>query len=107
MGDYCHETNAELTKNFGKPQHIVAAYLDQLEKWPKPGLDVPNTFVSFSSFLSRLVQTFRLLNFKADLKFLAVLRMVRDKLNTTIIFRWKQHTKSQALLQLNLIRFAD
>ena len=32
-GDYYHET--------------VAAYLDQLEKWPKPRLDEANSFVSF------------------------------------------------------------
>ena len=35
-GDYYHEAIAELTRKFGKPQHIVAAYLDQLEKWPNP-----------------------------------------------------------------------
>ena len=58
--DYYHEAIAELTRKFGKPQHIVAAYLDQFEKYPKPRLDEPNSFVSFSSFLRRLVQTFRL-----------------------------------------------
>ena len=45
---YCyHEAIAELTRKFDKPQHIVAAFLDQLEKWPKPRLDEPNSFVSF------------------------------------------------------------
>ena len=58
-GDYYHEAIAELTRKFG----FVAAYLDQLEKWPKPRQDELNTFVSFSSFLRRLVQTFRLQNF--------------------------------------------
>ena len=38
-GNYDHEVIAELTRKFGKPRHIVAAYLDQLEKWPKPRLD--------------------------------------------------------------------
>ena len=73
----------------------------------EPRLDEPNTFVSFSSFLRRLVQTFRLHNFEADLKSSAVLRMARDKLNATMIIRWNQHTRSQALLQPNLTHFAD
>ena len=105
--DYYHEAIAELTRKFGKPQHIVDAYLDQLEKWAKPRLDEPNTFVSFSSFLRRLVQTFRLHNFEADLKSSAVLRMARDKLNPNMIIRWNQHTRSQGLLQPNLTHFAD
>ena len=106
-GYYYHEAIAELTRKFGKPQHIVAAYLDQLEKWPKPRLDEPNSFVSFSSFLRRLVQTFRLHNFEADLKSSAVLRMAREKLNPNTIIRWNQHTRSQGLLQPNLTHFAD
>ena len=106
-GDYYHEAIAELTRKFGKSQHIVAAYLDQLEKWPKPRQDEPNTFVSFSSFLSRLVQAFRLHNFEADLKSSAVLRMARDKLKATMIIRWNQHTRNQALLQPNLTHVAD
>ena len=106
-GDYYHEAIAELTRKFDKPQHIVAAYLDQLEKWPKPRLDEPNTFVSFSSFLRRMVQTFRLHNFEADIKSSAALRMARDKPNPTMIIRWNQHTKSHAVLKPNLTHFAD
>ena len=106
-GDYYHEAIAELTRKFGKPQHIVAAYQDQLENWPKPRLDKSNTFVSFSSFLRRLVQNFRLHNFEADLKSSAVLRMARDQLNPNTIIRWNQHTRSQGLLQPNLAHFAD
>ena len=101
-GDYYNEAIAELTRNFGKPQYIVAAYLDQLEKWAKPRLDEPNTFVSFSSFLRRLEQTFRLHNFEADLKSSAVLRMARDKLNRNMIIRRNHHTRNQGLLQPNL-----
>ena len=106
-GDYYHEAIAELIRKFGKPQHIVAAYLDHLEKWPKPRLDEPNTFLSFSSFLRRLVQTFRLHNFEADLKSSAVLRMARDKLTPDMIIRWNQHTRSQGLVQPDLTHFAD
>ena len=106
-GDYYHEAITELTRKNGKSQHIVAAYLDQLEKWPKARLDEPNTFVSFSSFLRRLLQTIRLHNFEADLKSSAFLKMARDKLNATRTIRWNQHTRSQALLQHNLTHFAD
>ena len=106
-GDYYHEAIAELARKFGKPQHIVAAYLDQLEKWPKPRLDEPNSFLSLSSFLRRLVQTFRIHNFEADLKSSAVLRMARTKLNASMIIRWNQHTRSQGFCQPNLTQFAD
>ena len=78
-----------------------------MKKWPKPRLYEPNTFESFSTFLRRLVQTFRLHNFEADLTSSAVLRMAGDKMNATMIIRWNQHTGSQALLQPNLTHFAD
>ncbi|XP_075248311.1 uncharacterized protein LOC142341279 [Convolutriloba macropyga] len=106
-GDYYHETIAELTRKFGKPQHIVDGYLDQLEKWPKPRLDEQNTFLSFSFFLRSPLQLFRLHNFEADLKTSAVLRMAREKLNAAMIIRWNQHTRSQALPQPNLTHFAN
>ena len=106
IGVYYHEAIAELTRKFGKPQHIVAAYLDQLEKSPKPRSGEPNFFVIFSSFLRRLVQTFRLHNFEADLKSSAVLRMVRDKLNPNMIIRWIQNKRSQGLLQPDFTHFA-
>ena len=105
--DYYNAAIAELTRKFGKPQHIVAAYLDQLERRAKTRQDEPNTFVSFSSFLRRLVQAFRLHIFEADLKSSAVLRMARDKLNPNMIIRWNQHTRSQGLLPPNLTHFAD
>ena len=40
-GDYYHEAITELTRKIGKPQHIVAACLEQLEKCPKPRQDEP------------------------------------------------------------------
>ena len=105
--DYYHEVITELTSEFGKPQLIVAAHLDELEKCPKPRLDEPNTFVSFSYFLKRLVRAFWLHNFEDDLKSSAVLRTARDDLNATMIIRRSQQTRSQALLQPNFTHFAE
>ena len=74
-GDYYHEGIAELTTKFGETEHTLAAYLDQLEKWPQPRVDEPSTFVGFASFLRRLTQKFRLHILEAHLKSSAVLRM--------------------------------
>ena len=37
--DYSNEAIAGQTRKFGKPQIIVGTFLQQLEKWLKPGLD--------------------------------------------------------------------
>ena len=63
--------------------------------------------MSFSYFLRRLLQTFRLHNSEADLKSSALLRMAKDNLNATMIMRWNQHKRIQALLQPNITHFAD
>ena len=106
-GDYYNETIAELTRKFGRPQHIVAAYLGQLEEWSKPRLDEPNSRGELLVFLEETWQIFRLHNFEADLKSSAVLRMARDKLTATMIIRWNQQTRRHALLQPNLTHFPD
>ena len=106
-GDHYHEAIAELTKTFDKPQHLVDAYLDQLEKWAKPRLDEPKPEFELLIFLGGLIQTFRLHKCEADLKSSAVLRLARDKVNAPMIIRWNQHTFSQALLQHKSAHIAD
>ena len=70
-------------------------------------MDDPSSFVSFASFLRRLVQTFRLHHFESDLKASAVVKVAREKLTTPMTIRWNQHVRSMRIEQPNLADFAD
>ena len=52
-GDFYEEALQELIIKFRKPQHVVSAYLLQVEQWPRTRMDDPSSFVSFASFLRR------------------------------------------------------
>ena len=70
-------------------------------------MDDPSSFVSFASYLRRLVQTFRLHHFESDLKASAVVKVVKEKLTTPMTIRWNQHVRSLRIEQPNLADFAD
>ena len=106
-GDFYEEALQELIRKFGKPQHVVSAYLTQLEQWPRTRMDDPSSFVSFASFLRRLVQTFRLHHFESDLKASAVVKVAKEKLTTPMTIRWNQHVRSMRIEQPNLADFAE
>ena len=58
----------ELMVHFGDPNIVVNAFINQLEAW-RPNDDYnKQSFVSFASFLKRLVKAFEYLGFKADLQ---------------------------------------
>ena len=77
-GDFYEEAFLELINKFGKRQHVVvSAYLTQLEQWPKTRMDDPSSFVSFASFLRRLVQTLQLHHSESDLRASAVVKLPR------------------------------
>ena len=58
----------ELMDHFGDPRIVVNAFINQLEAC-RPNNDYnKQSFVSFASFLKRLVQAFEYLGFKADLQ---------------------------------------
>ena len=66
-GEFYHDEITELTRRLGRPQNVIAAYLDNLERWPKPSTGNPDSFISFASFLRQLVQTVLLQEFTPDL----------------------------------------
>ena len=107
--DFYEEALQELIRKFGKPQHVVSAYLAQLEQWPRTRVDDPSSFVSYASFLRRLVQTFRLQLhlFESDLKASAVVKVAKKKLTTPMTIHWNQHVRSMRIEQPNLADFAD
>ena len=54
--------------HFGDPSIVVNAFINQLDAW-RPNNDYnKQSFVSFASFLKRLVQAFEYLGFKALVK---------------------------------------
>ena len=92
-GDYYHKAIAKLTRKFGKPTYCCCIP-GSIGEVAGARLEEPNSFVSFSFFFKRLLQTFRLHNFEADLKSSAILKMARGKMNAIMIIIWSQHTRT-------------
>ena len=55
-GEFYNEAMQELQKQFGKPLHVTAAYLDKLEHWPRTTINNPESFVSFAAFFRQLLK---------------------------------------------------
>ena len=58
----------ELMNQFGDPSVVVSAFINQLESWHTSDSNNKKSFVAFSNFLKRLVQTFEYLGFQPDLQ---------------------------------------
>ena len=101
-GEFYNEAMQELQKRFGKAQHVTAAYLDMLENWPRPTINIQENFISFVAFLRQIYQSFILHIFTSDLQSSA-----KDKLAPPMIFRWNEYVLRQAISQPNLIHFKD
>ena len=96
-GDFYEEALQEIIRKFGKPQHVVSAYLTQLEQWLMTRMDDASSFIRFASFLRRSVQTFRLHHFETDLKVSAVVKVAQGKLTTPMTICWHQHVRSMRI----------
>ena len=106
-GEFYHDAITELKRRFGRPQTVIAAYLDKLERWPKPSTDNPDSFISFAAFLRQLVQSFLLHEFTPDLQSSAVLRVAKEKLFPAMIIKWNKNVIRKELVNPNLIHFKD
>ena len=82
----------ELMNQFGDPSFAVNAIINQLEGW-RPNSDYnKQNFVSFASFLKRLVQAFDYLGFKADLQSSTLIKKAKEKIPHNILINWREHT---------------
>ena len=106
-GEFYHDAITELKRRFGRPQTIIAVYLDKLERGPKPSTDNPDSFISFAAILRQLVQTFLLHEFTPDLQSSAVLRVGKEKQSPAIIINWNENVILKELVNPNLIQFKD
>ena len=78
--------------HFGDPSIVVNAFINQLEAW-RPNTDYnKQNFVSFASFLKRLVQAFEYLGFKADLQNSTLMKRPKKKIPHNNLIKWKEYT---------------
>ena len=82
----------ELMDHFEDPSIVVNAFINQLEAW-RPNNDYhKQNFVSFASFLKRLVQAFEYLGFKADLQSSTLMKKANEKIPHNILLKWTEYT---------------
>ena len=81
----------ELMNHFGDPSVVVSAFINQLESHGTPLIQIKKSFVKFSNFLKRLVQTFEYLGFQADLQSSTLLKKANEKVPYNILLKWTEH----------------
>ena len=82
----------ELMDHFGDPSIVVNAFINQLEAWRPSNDNNKQSFVSFASFLKRLVQAFKFLGFKADLQSSTLMKKTKEKIPHIILIKWTEYT---------------
>ena len=80
-----------LKSRFGDTFIVVNAYIKQLEKWPA-AIKSSHSFVSFAAFLKQMVQTFKNLNFNADLNSSTLTKIVKSKVPQDLLLKWTEYT---------------
>ena len=58
---------AELQRRFGRPEVIINNFLRELRSFPQPSTHEKDSFMTFSTFVNNLVETFQSLGFTHDL----------------------------------------
>ena len=77
--------------HFGDPSVIVSAFINQLGPWHATDSNNKKSFVAFSHFLKRLVQTIEYLGFQADLQSSTLLKKAKEKVPYNILLKWTEH----------------
>ena len=80
----------ELERRFGNPRNVVAALTNELELFPKPGLNDHSQLISYSALLRKIVQTFKAHGFIADMYSTYLLKTARDKLPMALKVKWSE-----------------
>ena len=77
--------------HFGDPSVVVGAFINQLESWHATDSKNKKSFVAFSNFLKRSVQTFEYLGFQADIQSSTLLKKAKEKVPYNILLKWMEH----------------
>ena len=80
----------ELMNHFGDPSVVVSAFINQLESWHTTDSNNKKSFVAFSNFLKRLVQTFEYHGIQADLQSSTLLKKAKEKVPYNILLKWTE-----------------
>ena len=88
---YYETAQNELMNHFGDPSVVVSAFINQLESWHNTDSNNKKSFVAFSNFLRRLVQTFEYLGFQADLQSSTLLKKAKEKVPYNILLKLTEH----------------
>ena len=78
--------------HFGDNSIVVNAFINQLEAWRRNNDYNKQSFVSFASFLKRLVQVFEYLVFKADLQSSTLMKKAKEKIPHNILIKRTEYT---------------
>ena len=82
----------ELMDHFGDLNIVINAFINRLEAWRPIDDYNKQNFVSFASFLKRLVQAFEYLGFKADLQRSKLMKKEKEKIPPNILIKWTEYT---------------
>ena len=74
------------------PRIFVKAFINHLEDWHPKNDKSKQNFLSFASFLRRLLQVFNYLGLKADLQSSTLMKKAKDKFLYNILLKWTDYT---------------
>ena len=78
--------------HFGDASIAVKAFINQLEAWRPNNDHNKQNFLSFDSFIKRLVQAFDYLGFKADFQSSTLMKKAKEIIPHIILIKWTEHT---------------
>ena len=91
--------------HFGDPSIVVNAFINQLEAWRTNYDYNKQNFLSFVSFLKRLLQAFDYLGFKADLQSSTLMKKAKEKFPHNVLIKRTEHTITSIVNRPTLSEF--
>ena len=90
---------------FSDPSVVVSAFINQIESWHATDSNNKKSFVAFSNFLKRIVQTFVYLGFQADLQSSTLLKKAKEKVPYNTLLKWTEYRLKTAAEPASLRSF--
>ena len=87
---YYQTALTQLIRPFIDRTIIVNGFINQLENW-QINFQNKQSFIAFSPFLKRLVQSFQYLGFTADLQSTTLIKKAKEKTPHHLVLKWTEH----------------
>ena len=97
----------ELNRRFGNPQNVNSALNQELEIWQRPQANDHRALISYAASLRKIVQTFLVVGFNADLSSTYLLKLARDKLPNSLKMKWSEHTIDNNIQNPGILEFSN